>query len=274
MKKFTFLFFLVLFLNASAQEYFNPVGSKSRGLADVSVTLVEPWAAFNNQAALALLRQPAIGVFAENRFGLKELNGGAASFTYPIAKSGTLAVDLYIFNYSIIYSRQKIGIAYGMQLAKYVLAGLQLNYLRTYTEDYGNRSVICGEAGFLFPVAKNTAFGIHVFNPTAVKYSKNTNEQIPVIVNIGGHYKFDENVTIFLEAEHSNTYGYGAKGAIEYGFNKNFSIRMGLRNKPVIAAFGINFVFKKFTVDLAMQFHQILGSTPSLSAFHYFGENL
>ncbi len=42
---------------------------------------------------MAFTENPSIGVFVENRFGLKELNNGALAFVLPLKKTGQLVWD-------------------------------------------------------------------------------------------------------------------------------------------------------------------------------------
>lgn len=261
---------LLLPVFGQAQEYFNPVGANSRALADVSVCFHDPWSAFNNQAGLALVRFPAIGIFAENKFNLKELNGGAFILAYPLKENGTLALDFYIFNYSVLFSRQKLGLSYALQLSKSLSAGIQMNYLRTITENYQTRNTFFGEAGMLYFLNNKTRLGFHVFNPTSVRYDKFSNERVPVILNLGAAFMAGENVLLLSEIEHSSDFGYGIKGGIEFSMNEHIKLRGGFRTMPVISTFGLSLIIAGFHIDIAFQFHQILGNSPSFSAYRMF----
>ncbi|HPD65933.1 MAG TPA: hypothetical protein P5050_09415 [Bacteroidia bacterium] len=265
----TLLFLLFLnafFLRVNGQDYVNPIGSRSRGLADASVSFSDPWSSFNNQAGLALLRKPAIGVFAENKFNIKELNGGAFTLNIPVQNQGTFAFDFYIFNYSVIFSRQKIGLAYASKLARQFYAGIQLNYLRTTTENYQVRNTLFGEAGLMYRPTETVTLGVHIFNPTVARYDKYSNEKVPVVVNFGGIYQLAQKASLHAEFEHSSHYGYGWKGGVEYSVNQYFKLRAGFRNNPVVTTFGLNLAVAGFNIDIAFQIHQILGYSPSFSA--------
>ena len=132
------LLFIVSYLQLHAQSDNYLSGAKSKAFADASSTFTDHWAGINNQAGLAFLENTAVGVFAENRFGLKELNSGAITFALPTSQAGSLGINLYTFNQSTIFNRQKLGLAYAIKFSSHFAAGLQLNLIRTFIEEYGN----------------------------------------------------------------------------------------------------------------------------------------
>jgi len=270
----TISFILLLIVNqAFTQEFFDPVGAYSRSLSNISVTAINPWAAFNNQAALAFLENPSIGFFAENRYYLKEINDVAIIATFPFYRRSSVAIDIFALNFSKVFSRQKLGFAYGLKISKDFSAGIQLNYLRTTNYDLQSNSVLYAELSGLYLLNKYFILGFHIFNPTAVRYEKVTNEQIPTIIRFGITFKVDENIKIIAETEHANVFGFCFKTGLDYKINKTIGVRLGFKNNPALTSFGINLCLKSIVADIGFQIHPVLGNSPSISAYHYFGEN-
>src|SRR4051812_4058526 len=109
------IFFLITYaLSLSAATNY-PVGARSSAVANASVTYSDLWAAFNNQAGLAQLKNMSAGVYYENKFLLSDLSLRSFAFAVPVKKTGVFALSASVFGFSL-YSEQKASIAYAKQL--------------------------------------------------------------------------------------------------------------------------------------------------------------
>ena len=271
MKKFLFVVLIILFYQSLFAQYDNySAGAKSKALSDASLTFSNLWAVFNNQAAMAFSDNKAIGVFAENKFGLKELNTGALAFTYPLEKAGVLGLSIYSFNQSVLFSRQKFGLAYALKLGNNFSSGMQLNLIRSFTAEYGSAFSFCGEIGLYFKMNEKTSLGVHVFNPTSSRYNKSNNERIPTLMRIGLAYQISENSILLAELENSSINSFNFKGGLVYQISERLSMRASVKSYPFASAFGLEISTKKININLALQFHQVLDISPGISLDHYF----
>ncbi len=246
-------------------------GALSRSLANASLAETDLWSAFNNPAGLAGLTNPTAGIFIENKFNIGELNLGAFALALPV-KSGSFALDIYSFNNSIIYSYQKFGFAYGMKLGKRLTAGVQLNYLRTHFESYGNTSAFCGELGLQFKITDKVMVASHIFNPTASSYSDYKEERIPTIMRVGLKTGISPNLDLAFELENGSESGLNLKGGLDYSLSDKFEMLVGVASNPFTNTFGLVFSTSRLKFVFAFQYLQVLGPTPSLSADYIFGE--
>ncbi|MEA3495184.1 MAG: hypothetical protein U9R42_04025 [Bacteroidota bacterium] len=271
MKKYILLFFsIIIIFQAHSQTDNFSSGARSKALADASVVLVDQWASFNNQAALAFLDKTSVGIYAENRFNIRELNSGAFTFALALKNSGTIALDLYTFNNSVIYSKQKFGLAYAKKLSKRFSAGIQLNFLRTHIQDYGFNNSVCGELGILYKVNSKSTIGVHVFNPTASKYSEYENERIPTVMKVGFGNKISDKTLIVLEVENSSENKFVFKGGFEYEIGEILAFQIGVKSYPFTNSFGFLLKTETFIFNLSLQYLQVLDATPGLSVGYYF----
>ena len=86
MNKAIFLISVCLILTRShayAQEETRLIGARSSALGESAIAINDFWAAINFQAGLALLDKINIGITAENRFSLKELNTYGLAINIP-----------------------------------------------------------------------------------------------------------------------------------------------------------------------------------------------
>jgi len=106
-----------------------PLGARSAGMCRSSVALTGFWNIANNQAGLAVLERPEVGISYESKFSLSQLGNKTAAFAYPTG-FGVLGVDFNHFGYNK-YSEMKVGLVYARAFGKYIRIGLQLDYFQT-----------------------------------------------------------------------------------------------------------------------------------------------
>lgn len=269
-----FNFILFLFLRTSllfSQNDLLMPDARSMAVAGAGITFADHWACFHNQAALAFIKSPSIGVFAENRYNIKELNSGAIALAIPLKKLGAFGISYYIFNNSSIYNRQKFSLAYAQLLGKSFSVGVQFDLLSTHVSNYENNISFCGELGVLYKIHPNWEIGVHVFNLTGANYQKYEKEQIPTIMKVGVGWHISENTLIIAEIENSTYNNITVRGGIEYEVSKKVAFQLGMRSNPWINSFGFSYKAKNLRINIAMEYHQLLGISPGISFDKYFG---
>ncbi len=269
-KKITFSFFIACFVSISTYATGEnwPIGGRSSGMANASVTLNDLWSIHNNQAGLTGIKNFSAGLYYENRFGLKNLGLKAGAIAVP-TKSGVFGLSITHFGYSQ-YNESKIGLAYAKAFGTKFSAGVQLDYLSTHiAENYGNSSALAAEIGLRYQINKNLCIGAHIFNPTRAKVADYNNEHAPTIARLGLSYAFSEKLILAAESEKDIDYDPVFKAGIEYRPIKQLYFRTGISTNPVLNAFGFGLEFKSFNLDFSASYHQALGFTPQVSLiFH------
>jgi hypothetical protein len=241
-----------------------PVGGRSAGMANASVTLNDLWSVNNNQAGLSGIKNISDGLYYENRYGLKELSLKAGAIAIP-TKAGVIALSVTSFGYAK-YNEGKIGLAYAKAFGDKFSAGVQLDYLSTYIgENYGFSSTVAAEIGLRYQMNKNLCIGAHVFNPTKAKVADYNDERAPTVAKLGLSYSFSDKVIVAVESEKDIQYKPVFKAGVEYRPVKQFYFRTGISTNPVINAFGFGLEFKHFNFDFATTYHRTLGYTPQVS---------
>jgi len=264
----SFIIFISIFSNCFASGENWPIGGRSAGIANASVTLNDLWTIYNNQAGLAEINKNSAGIYYENFYGLKELGLKAGAIAIP-TKYGVFGLGLSYFGYTQ-YNENKIGIVYAKKFGNKFSVGIQLNYLSTHiAEDYGNTSAIAAEIGIQYNINKKIKIGAHIYNPTKTKIADYNDERVPTIFKLGLSYLFSEKLIVAIEMEKDIQYNPVFKTGVEYHAVKQFYFRAGISTNPVLNSFGFGLEFKNFNIDFATTYHQTLGFTPQVSiVFH------
>lgn len=271
MKHFLFsiliLQFSIVHLKA-ADNY--PVGARSAGVANASVTFSDVWSAFHNQAGLAQMKNISAGAYIENKFLISDLSLKAFTIAVPTSKVGTFALSATMFGGSL-YNEKKVGVGYGKKLGEKFSAGVQLDYLSTYiAENYGTRSSFAVELGILAEPIKNLKLGAHVFNPNRAKVAEYADERIPAILRFGASYKFSEKILISAEEEKDIDQKSVFKAGLEYHVVDAVYLRGGISSNPSLSTFGFGLKIKQVVIDMAASWHQELGFSPQFSLSYVF----
>ena len=241
-----------------------PVGARSGGMANASLTVQDVWAVHHNQAAIAFLEAPEVGIFSESRFLVPGVGLRAGVFVLPTS-SGTFGVELANFGYSA-YNESKVGLAYARKFGDKLAFGLQLDYLRTHiAEGYGNKSAFAAEVGVLAKITDELTIGAHVYNPNRAKISDFNNERSPAILRLGFGYTFSEKVMVTLETEKDIGHKAVVRGGLEYHISEPLYLRTGIASNPLLNTYGFGLNMKQFKLDFAASYHTTLGFSPQVS---------
>ena len=268
MNKYTQSVFLVailtLFQQLNAQIGNDAVGARAAAMGDFNVTLLDVWAANNNQAGLGFVEALSAGIYYENRFLLKETGYKAVAFVVPV-KSGALGVSVASFGFSL-YNETKVGLSYGKRFGDKFSMGIQLNYLNTQlTQEYGSNTSITGAIGLMTKLSKELTLGVHVYNPTRSKLAEYDNERVLTIMKLGMDYRFSEKVMLAVSTEKDVNFSAIVNAGLEYQVVERLYLRGGISTNPTQYALGFGMQLKDFKVDLSSSFHQTLGVTPGIS---------
>ena len=242
-------------------------GARASGLSNSSIALTDSWSIFNNQAGLGWQRSYWAGVYHENRYFIKELNYNSLGINIPI-KTGTFGVGITHFGYSQ-FSQSRFGLSYGMMLSKTIAVGVGLNYHTVQlTGEYGGANCITAEGGVIYQPLEKIIIGAHVFNPS--HSSLGNSQDLPAMVGVGIAYRPVESVLILAQGDDNTLTSPIVRTGIEYSPIKRLSFRAGLSSNPMSLSFGLGWVAKAISFDLAFSYHRVLGYSPYISLSYTF----
>lgn len=270
MKKLLLLVLLAYSGYSFGQTSDFPIGARSAGMGNASVTLTDLWAIHHNQAAMVGLEQAGVAAYYENRFLLSTLNLQAATAVLPTPKAGVFGVSYSRFG-NKLFNQSRYGFAYAKRLWKFLSVGLQLSYLNTtLAEDYGSRHSFIAEIGLLSQVTPKLRIGFHAFNLTRTQLADAFDERVPMNFRLGAQYDFSKKVRIAVEGEKDLELPAVFKAGVEYLPVEQFAIRVGVGTAPFRADFGLGLRLRFLHFDIAGSVHPVLGFSPKASLSYRF----
>ena len=264
----TILCIAIAFFSKAGNEDL-PLGARSSGMGNASVSLSDVWSAHHNQAGLGFLRDFSAGAYYENRFLIKELSieGGVAAL--PV-KGGTFGLCISNFGYSL-YHENKYSLSFAKAFGDKLSAGIAMDYLTTKIgEGYGSKGVLAAEFGIQAKPLKGLTIGAHVFNPTRAKLADYNNERLPTVIRFGGDYNFSDKVKVAVETEKDIAQKAIFKAGIEYKPVKELYLRAGVGTNPTLTSFGFGLNLKSIQIDVSANYHQTLGFSPQIGLTYIF----
>lgn len=258
------LILLLLISNSCySQNYTYFAGSRSSSLAHSSVSLVDIWSSFHNQAGLAFLETDQLAFSYQNRYGLKELS--TAYFTlvksFPI---GQFSFSISHFGFEQ-FNQTKIGLSYSRKIGETWSLGGQLNYENQFIGEALNQGILTGEIGLLSKPFKELKLGLHLYNPLNQNWETDLEFSNNIGLRLGANYGFKSKALILVEiqkwADFPERYSIG----FEYPILNLLVLRTGFSFQPNSQNFGIGFFVKDFRVDTSLEYSSYLGESFSLS---------
>lgn len=263
-KRYYLIFLFTSIIQFGFSQGWMPMGARSNALADASVTLVDAWAFHHNPGALGELETMSIGISYQNRFLLKQLQSQGFVYAQPL-KVGVVSVGAQFYGYDQ-YRTQRIGAGYSMKLAKFLFAGVQMNYQGLQlNSNYGAHHSISAEAGVQALISEKWRVGISIFNIGRAKLSAFEDDRYSTMMRFGTSYSISDKVIVLAEAYKDLDFKVNFKGGVEYQAFENFFVRAGAASAPVEFTFGFGYKWKVVQLDLGSAYSQQLGWSPSFS---------
>lgn len=247
-----------------------PLGARSAAMGHASITNIDAWSARQNQAAAVFMDRAEVGMAYESPFLMKELATVSAVAAVPFKKSAfTAAVSQ--FGYSE-YNETRAGAGYALKLSDKLAMGVQFNYFNINFQDdfYGNKGTLTTEISLLAKVTDKFIVGAHLYNPTYHEISTFESERIPVILRAGGTYIFSDRFFTNIEVEKHIDHTANIKIGAEYNMQDKFFVRGGINTAPFSNSFGFGVLLKNLRIDVASQYHYILGYSPQATLGYRF----
>lgn len=213
-----------------------------------------------NSAALARQKIFSAGVYAENRFQLKEttLYRGVASLPTGLGNFG-LQIDHFGFKN---YNETSLGLAYARPLGENFDLGIQFNYFSYRVPSYDQASTINFQIGVIARLTDQLNIGLQVYNPVGGYLNKEHEEKLASVYQFGVSYEPSESVIVHTSVVKEENRELNVIAGLYYQFGKRFYARAGVEsyNTSPFGALGVT--FGDFRIDFAVSYHNQLGYSP------------
>lgn len=218
-------------------------GAYSAGFSDLFSFL-------NNPASLASVQRAGVGVYVENKFGLKELNKYFLTGIYE----GIGAVMAYEGDRD--YNHSQAGLAYGKSLGK-VNVGVRFNYNMVRMAGYGKVGTIGIELGSIWKITEKFFSGIRVSHPA--------------VYSMGAGYEISEQVFISASIIKEENKVINVQAGLQYIVDTAYYLSIGICSATASPWIVVGWQKKAMRISLAGSMHPQLGVTTSLG-IQFFGK--
>jgi hypothetical protein len=261
-KLYTLFILLWVHADAHSQSLRRPVAASYIGLGAYSINHVDAFSFTSNQAALAQMKSPAIGVYGERRFLLDATNMYSAVFVLPTSQ-GNFGVQADYFGFKN-YNESQLGIAYARSVGGLIDIGIKFNYYSFRIPSYQSSSAVNFEIGAIAHLTDKLNAGVHFYNPVGGELSKTNNEKLGSIYKFGIGYEPSENFLVSAEIVKQEDLPVNINAGVQYNFLKQFFARVGIvsENESPYAGAGIS--WNNIRLDVSASYHPQLGFSPGL----------
>jgi hypothetical protein len=248
---------------ASGQGITGPVGARAWMLGGSSAADANVWSAANNVAGTTQVKNLQAGLYTEQRFNEANLRLTNFSMVVP-TKYVNLGGSVNYYGYTA-FNQQRLSLSVARALNPIFSLGIQLNYVSTFIEDYGQTGNTVIGAGLYIKPMSRLALGFSIFNPTQNRYGKYTEEKIPSYGKLGCVYDVSDKIVLHAETDQRLNQKLIWRGGIYYKIHGSFHLAMGMATNPTYYTFGTSLHLKKIKLDMASSFHEVLGFTPHIA---------
>ena len=254
--------YIVLNGNLLAQSLRRPIAASYIGLGAYSIHHIDVFSFSSNQAALAQIKNPSIGVYGEDRFLLNAANMYAAVVALP-TKQGNFGVEINYFGFKN-YNESQIGFAYARNVGRLLDIGIKFNYFSFRIPTYQNSSSLNFEIGAIAHLTDKLNAGIHVYNPVGGNLSKTDDEKLSSIYKFGIGYEASESFLISAEIVKQEDMPVNVNAGVQYNFLRQFFARAGITSENESPYAGAGVSWNNIRLDVSASYHPQLGLSPGL----------
>ncbi len=234
-------------------------GSRSAAMAGASVAASDAFSAINNLASAAFMERGEVAAAGNRPFLIPGVNNFLLAAVLPAGR-GAFGFSLARFG-DRLYREQLIGLGYTQRLAPGFSLGLQFEYLRYSVAEYGSEGGFSFDLGLYYALSERIQLAAHVFNPLAAHLSQSATP-LPVIFRSGIRYVSSEKLIWLAEVEKDLDQPLRFALGMEYRPLPEIYLRAGSGTQAATLSFGAGFRWNAFMLEVASDWHPVLGITP------------
>jgi hypothetical protein len=262
------LFFIISPIILNAQLIFNN-GAISTSMAGLNSTSSNVWSINNNIGQLSNMEFSSASISVFQPFLVSDFTTSSIAVGL-LSKNGGFGISYSNYGNEFLQFHST-GLGYSMSLNDQFSGGIKINYHYINAGNiYLNKSAISADLGIGAQLNEELKIGVQIINPTLSELDDYDNERIPTVMQIAIGYELSDEVSAHFAVNKDIIYPASFLAAIEYKPNKSIVFRGGVGTNPSLASFGIGTSLKKFMIDIAAQYHQILGFSPEISLTYSF----
>lgn len=250
-------------VSSSAQKgHIVNTGSYSYGLGGISTLISGPDALLGNFSRLSPEDKSGFLVTSNTRFSLSELTSIALGGYYQLGGSHLGAqVSSYGFE---SYREQTAMLSYARRLSSKMALSGSLGLYQLSLGEYGNTMKFIYNLGFSASLTSDLSYSFLISNLERSRIEDNTD--MVTALQVGIKYEVSSRLACFLELDKELEEKLSVRVGLDYGLHPKFDLRAGFDAASGNSGGGFTYKFtKSIFVDGAIQYHSLLGLTPSVT---------
>ena len=251
-----------------AQFDFPPLFGAGPSMGGMSLALADEGSVTSSVTALSRLKSNMVSVALRQDFMTEGMGYAAIAAALPTTAGNWTAAFTHYGNND--YGEQRLSLLYALPAKGPLTAGVGLHYLHSATADlhYTANNLFTFSAAMCYSPSKEFVISLGTYNPIAVKL--NNGVRTPALFSLGASYRLLNELLAAAEVEYSLKSYTSLRMGLQYSFLDNYSVRAGFNTQPVIYSFGFGIRWRHILIDVAAQFHNVLGLTPNLTLLYSF----
>lgn len=257
---------LVVLQPTHAQSAYDLYGSaRADALGNATTASLSAVGVHANPAARAADTVGTAAFYAREGFGLSALRYGATHVTVPVPW-GTASGGASTFGFED-YREVHLSAGFARQFrfgtTRSVHVGVTGRYYHTTIAGYGSAATVGLNAGFVVTLLRSLDLGAHATNLTGSALVEG--EPMPRTLAVGLRYRALDQLRVLVDAFKDVRFPTAVRGGIEVYPVPVLALRAGLTTAPVRFMGGAGVRLDPLRADVAVEQHQELGWSPSLS---------
>lgn len=246
----------------------SPVAASYPGMGAYSIHHVDAFSVSSNAAALAQLKNGAVGAYGERRFLLNATNMYSAIVALPTTK-GNFAFQGDYLGYKN-YNESQLSLLYARNLGAALDIGVRFNYYSFRIPAYQSSSAVTFDIAAIVHLTDKLNAGINIYNPVGGTLSKTDNEKLASIYTFGIGYEASEDFMVSAEIIKEENVPVNVKAGVQYNFMKQFFARAGINSVNSSPFAGAGLSWNDLRLDISVSYHPQLGISPGVMLIYNF----
>ena len=241
-----------------AQLHVSSVSDDIFRLTSLSPSFTTSFSVLSHPAGAAQLKEFEVGLQAERKFMLAELDHYSICAGIP-TKLGGIGLEVRDFGYEE-FKQQSVALAFAKSLGK-IDVGIKFGYEKTKVNGYNEMSTLCSEFSSTWHLNEKLHTGLDVRLSTNNKEFA-AQQSLAISYACALAYEISESVLIGFSTSVDENHPANFSPGIFYRFAKQFFASLGISTQPTETYLAAGWKWKSLRIEVSTAYHLELGFTP------------
>lgn len=237
------------------------IGARALALGQATAALTEDnWSVFHNPALLKTDRH-SVSFYAMRYAGISEITDVAAAGSFGL-NGASIGAGLHHYGFSL-FRETRFRVAYKDTLDLFHY-GAAVNYSHiSQGGGYGSAGAVGIDAGIAARLADRLTLGARAANLNRPAYG-DTDEELPRELAVGLTYRMSGLAIAMADLVKDVRFPLSLRTGFELQLIPGLYARTGITTEPVTWSLGFGYLAERFDVNIAVQRHEVLGTSPAV----------